>query len=505
MDTEVRFLLAPSGLYPRADGLWDVCLPVQDGDSRRWLRLHIVGVDDATFQSWNSENYISAWAPVRSALAAVLNSRQIAGVTSVMMTADGDILSLSEDPSLDVTPGTYYASPEDYQLPNHWVADTIPRNRLVELGRLASYADLVAPTWPSSDERLVFKHYEDEKVMTDVWYSIQILAALSGHGHVVPMRHLVVHEHSGGVVGFTMPFIPGGSLDATRTSRTFKLKWAKQLFQVLDDLNLEYGIDHRDVRPRNIMVDPETDNLVLIDLGKARKRGTVAMTCVPTTAHTSMPLAPMDFYAEYFPEREAEEEKAYDMSTDPDVNAAIVTLHDLVTRSPTDQTWHTTEWGLWNGVGINAITAGPWTAHPEARLDSPAEDYRAALTDWLRRRRADPRCLEPAAPLAFSEYMPIPRGDAVNVADYRDPMSPHSFVRPSGTVTSVPVSGYNFLRRDAGGAGRAVVEWERPLGVALDGARKLLATGRYADEEEEEEEGGEEGEWVEGRSRLEGP
>jgi hypothetical protein len=53
----------------------------------------------------------------------------------------------------------------------------------------------------SPSERLVFKHYEDGDAI-----------------------------------------IPGGTLVTTRTSRTFKLKWAKHLFQTIDDLSLKYGI-----------------------------------------------------------------------------------------------------------------------------------------------------------------------------------------------------------------------------------------------------------------------
>ncbi|KAK0712780.1 hypothetical protein B0T26DRAFT_622194, partial [Lasiosphaeria miniovina] len=103
---------------------------------------------------------------------------------------------------------------------------------------------------------------------------VQWLVRLSGHPHVVPIRHLVVEEGPGrGVVGFTVPFLPGGSLEASRTTRPFKLKWAKQLMQVVNDLNLQHGIAHTDVRLRNIMVDPATDNLVLIDFGTAARCG----------------------------------------------------------------------------------------------------------------------------------------------------------------------------------------------------------------------------------------
>ncbi|KAK3345978.1 hypothetical protein B0T25DRAFT_571138 [Lasiosphaeria hispida] len=522
MEAPLRFIQFPRETYPQPDGLLDVCFPIHDGDSRRWLRLNVVGVDAATYRSWFSEHYESAWAPVHDALAAMIDSGRAPDVTAVTITADGTILSTSSDASTDVTPGTYYAPPDDYQLPGHCKFELIPRNHLVEVDRLCSFTDLVTPV-SSPSERLVFKHYEDGgRLITDVWLSIQILAGMSGYPHLVPIRHLVLHEHSGGVVGFTMPFIPGGDLQATRVSRTFKLKWAKQLFEALDHLNLEHGIDHRDVRLRNLVVDPATDNLIIIDLGKARRCGHFGGTCIPPTSYS-----PLSFAFQPIPttlgtaaaeveggeeEEEEEEEKAaaanidistdpaaeveeggeeeeeekaaaanIDISTNPDVNAAIVMVHELVTRSPTDHAWVTKEHGLWNGRGIDAITTGPWTAHPDARLDSPAEAYHAALVDWLRRRRADPRCRAAAAPLDFPDYMPIPQGDTVRILNYDDPLWPY-YKSPLGTTSSVKVSGHQFLRRDAVRAGRPVVDWTRPAATALDPARTLLATGRYADE-----------------------
>jgi len=135
------------------------------------------------------------------------------------MAADGTIVCTSSDVSKDITPGTYYAPSDDYQLSN--AIPTIARDRLIEVCRLAPFTDAVAPI-SSPSERLVFKHYENDKLMTDVWYSIQIMAGMQSHPHIVPLRHLVLHD--GGVVGFTMPFLTGGTLEATRASRPFKLK-----------------------------------------------------------------------------------------------------------------------------------------------------------------------------------------------------------------------------------------------------------------------------------------
>ncbi|KAK0729503.1 hypothetical protein B0H67DRAFT_547639 [Lasiosphaeris hirsuta] len=309
--------------------------------------------------------------------------------------ADGTTLSTSSDSSTDVTLGTYYASPDDHQLPGHCEISMIRRNRLVEVGRFGSFVDLVTPV-SSPSERLVFKHYED---------------------------------------------------------------------------------DHGDARLRNLMVDPATDNLIIIDLGKALRHGhfTSKGTCVfhspsyrplPFTVQPTLPTtlgtAAPEVEGEYSPlpsalqlpptalgtaAAEVEEEERDEEEYELDVNAAIVAVHDLVTRDTTDRTWEATECGLWNGIGTDAITTSLWTAHPSTQLASSAEAYRAALVSWLQRRRADPRRHAPTSPLAFPDYMPVPRADKVRVLNYNDPLYPY-LRPPSGITSSVKVSGRKFHRRE---------------------------------------------------------
>lgn len=95
---------------------------------------------------------------------------------------------------------------------------------------------------------------------------------LPNHPNIVPVDRIVLDEVRGGVVGFTTPYIPGGSLQDNVT-RPFKLKWARQLMQVVDDLNLRYGIAHQDIVPRNILVDEDADNIMLHDFNVAAQIG----------------------------------------------------------------------------------------------------------------------------------------------------------------------------------------------------------------------------------------
>lgn len=47
----------------------------------------------------------------------------------------------------------------------------------------------------------------------------------------------------------------------------------EQLLNVVDYLNFELAIVHQDIAPRNLLVDPETDNLLLFDFDRAARIG----------------------------------------------------------------------------------------------------------------------------------------------------------------------------------------------------------------------------------------
>lgn len=71
--------------------------------------------------------------------------------------------------------------------------------------------------------------------------------------------------------------LPFASTQAERLRQTqlaslSKLKWLEQLLRAIDDLNLKYGIQHQDVAPRKLLIDPEADNLVIFDSNWAADR-----------------------------------------------------------------------------------------------------------------------------------------------------------------------------------------------------------------------------------------
>lgn len=76
---------------------------------------------------------------------------------------------------------------------------------------------------------------------------------------------MVLDNTSGGIVGLTTLFIPGGTLkDNNATTRPFRLRWFNQLLSVVDDLNFTYGMMHQNIAARNLVID-EDDDLRIFD------------------------------------------------------------------------------------------------------------------------------------------------------------------------------------------------------------------------------------------------
>jgi hypothetical protein len=145
------------------------------------------------------------------------------------------LVSYSTDPSDDATLGTDYLFLVEYQLPRPVANRTVLRSQLYEVDRLLG-ADIVSylPTRASrprqrDKNRYVFKYATASTV--SLWSEIQMVARLPRHPNIVLLDRLVLDEETGSkVVGFTTPFISGGTLDKSRPR--FKLTWLKQLMQV---------------------------------------------------------------------------------------------------------------------------------------------------------------------------------------------------------------------------------------------------------------------------------
>lgn len=147
---------------------------------------------------------------------------------------------------------------------------TIQYSKLQELDRLGPFIDLVSYENESGiSQKVVFKFNVLNKPLRlqMAWDKLNILKSLPPHPNIIPFDRVVLEDQESRVIGFTTKYIPGGTLANPKIP--FRFQWLQQLTQVVDFLNLELGIMHQDIAPRNLLIDPCTNRIVLFDFDRA--------------------------------------------------------------------------------------------------------------------------------------------------------------------------------------------------------------------------------------------
>jgi len=143
---------------------------------------------------------------------------------------------------------------------------TIQYSKLQELDRLGPGVDLSAyhdEFGISQKVAFKFNPIGKPRRLQMAWNELNLLKSLPPHQNIVPFDRIVLDDVESRVIGFTTKYIPGGTLDHSR--RPFRFEWLQQLTQLVDFLNLDLGIMHQDIAPRNLLIDPETQNILLFD------------------------------------------------------------------------------------------------------------------------------------------------------------------------------------------------------------------------------------------------
>ncbi|KAI1992317.1 hypothetical protein LOZ54_001798 [Ophidiomyces ophidiicola] len=176
---------------------------------------------------------------------------------SMEVSADGDLLRVSseDDPTWEIRYPDVQESIEESEL--------ACRSDFVELDRLHVCTDVVLHR--PSKAVVAFKYAITQENVQSIWDELHILKALKHNKSFVGFHRVVIDDISRKILGFTSIFISGGTLQHYRD--VFHFHWLEQLTTAVDTLNLQFGIMHQDVAPRNVMVD-EMD-LKLFDFDKA--------------------------------------------------------------------------------------------------------------------------------------------------------------------------------------------------------------------------------------------
>lgn len=158
--------------------------------------------------------------------------------------------------------------PFDSSLFHGW--PTIPFRQLTEVNRLDGGVDLVRhPDYPG--QLFVFKYALIDMDMGRLWNELLVLASLPAHPSTVPFHKIVVSDVDSRIIGITMEFVDGGGFQHVDQSLPFKLKWLKQLTEVLDFLHLKMGIVHGSLSIGNLLLDLQTDSLRISGFGHAKE------------------------------------------------------------------------------------------------------------------------------------------------------------------------------------------------------------------------------------------
>lgn len=188
----------------------------------------------------------------------------------IKVSEDGEWLTISNKDKDDR--GRFFQYPR-FDQPDDVKADIVKRSDIREEKRMYWLNDIVSYLKNNADHLAVFKIAVHESQLNRMWNDAHIMRALKSHPSVVPFEKFVVDDTEDRLVGWTSTFIPGGTLEENHSFTYFRLSWLFQMIDIIDDVNLKYGIMHRDIAARNFLIDPQTERLLLFDFNNTIQIG----------------------------------------------------------------------------------------------------------------------------------------------------------------------------------------------------------------------------------------
>ncbi|KAI1287517.1 hypothetical protein F5Y03DRAFT_405495 [Xylaria venustula] len=363
-------------------------------------------------------------------------------VYRIHVSDSGEIISAYTDPENDQTCCVHYPFLSKISAPQE--IPTVRRNELEELERLGPDVDLVSypPCSGTSATKAVFKYHFMWQYAHMSWKEMNLWMRLPRHPNIAPFDKIVLDELEGRVVGFTSVYVPGGNLEENK-SRIFKLKWLKQLIEVVDLLNLRYGIAHQDIAPRKLLVDESTDVIKLFDFNFAARIG----RCSSEEALLYLVLPVVYAGESYVKDRN-------------DVKGVIFTMYELVTQDYSLRDVPHEEQNL-EDLTIE------WIKAPGVNLDHPVASYQAVLQDWQVRRPGnlrDAHAGDVPEPIEWPSR-PQPPQKTITLKD------------ENGKPLYLTVDNWDERRQDVRRRGGMVLNWERPPEEFLGNGTRMLSSG----------------------------
>ncbi|KAM5370882.1 hypothetical protein ACJZ2D_008315 [Fusarium nematophilum] len=393
LKTEDRFF-APSGaIDPGGPSTWHVV----DWDQRRLISVTMdeeLESEEPAFKQLSK--HIDDLAPE---------------VYEIRVSSQGDLISTSTNPEDDETRCVYHPPLEKIERPDRVQVVS----HLLEL--------------MGNGPQLIFKYYFLFQHVSFSWHEMNLWMRLPKHPNIVAFDGLVVDELENRYVGFTTRYIPGGTLQENKT-RLFKLKWLHQLTGVIDELNLNLGIAHQDVAPRNLLIDETSDSLMIFDFNFSARIG-----------------------------------KTGYRHSRSDVKGVLFTMYEIITGDDSLRAVR------YEDQDVSTIENVDWTKHPDVLLDHLVSEFRQVLREWCKKRRSRTIALHTDAP-NFIDWPPLPEPPPSEVLTYY----------MDRTTSEMRVE-YDWSRNELLEQGKTVLNWQRPPQRRLKAGDRVLATGKLSSPE----------------------
>ncbi|KAL2140542.1 hypothetical protein VTI28DRAFT_3660 [Corynascus sepedonium] len=356
-----------------------------------------------------------------------------ADVVRIEVSNEFELLMSSTAPEDDSANIPFYPEPTDF--PKH--LPKIRRSQLTEVDRLGVQVDhtTYTPT-PGENKHVVFKYYINEGNIAMFWHETNCTLGIPRHPNIVPFDCLVVDSAGPGcsdkVVGFTTPFITGGTVK-DNISRVFKLKYLHQLVTAIDYLNLKLGIVHGDICMWNLLIDQETDDLKVFDFNLGAKLG-------------------------WEGDKDNRDVFGYEEARN-DVNLAIFALYEIITRDLSFREENYPE----DLDASMVLQKQDWEQHPDVRLEEGVKvsEYRRVLEDWVNARKTiDAELKNYKQAPNYIDWPPLPQFPLVDCGG--------AMMRRGSQMRQ------RIIKR-----GEPFIEWVRPptSHLPLPAGQRLLATG----------------------------
>ncbi|KAI1938680.1 hypothetical protein LOZ66_003483 [Ophidiomyces ophidiicola] len=171
------------------------------------------------------------------------------------VSANGELIGVStEDPTWELRYPDYPGP-----LPDQEIAY---KSQLIEKERLHLCTDPVEYKGRDGNSEIVaFKYTIYQQRVEYIWRELHPLKVLRDESFVT-FRRVVLDDVSKKILGFTLQYIPGGTLEDHRENH-------REGPSYIDDLNLGFGVMHQDIAPRNILFEPITRSLKIFDFDRS--------------------------------------------------------------------------------------------------------------------------------------------------------------------------------------------------------------------------------------------